>query len=69
MTLLRHQPGLTLNPVLVYLPPVRFPGVVFFGPAQSEEYFINKRGHVIHFRSYLPHSADAIKAVVLFSHG
>eukprot|EP00752_Nemacystus_decipiens_P009718 g8678.t1 len=36
---------------------------------QSEEYFINKRGHVIHFRSYVPESADAIKAVVLFSHG
>eukprot|EP00903_Cladosiphon_okamuranus_P014574 g13516.t1 len=36
---------------------------------QSEEYFINKRGSVIHFRSYLPRSADAIKAVVFFSHG
>ncbi|CAM9233043.1 unnamed protein product [Hapterophycus canaliculatus] len=36
---------------------------------QSEEYFINSRGNVIHFRSYLPQSADAIKAVVLFSHG
>ncbi|CAM9968109.1 unnamed protein product [Ectocarpus sp. 6 AP-2014] len=36
---------------------------------QSEEYFINERGRVIHFRSYLPQSADEIKAVVLFSHG
>ncbi|CAN0328256.1 unnamed protein product, partial [Ectocarpus sp. 13 AM-2016] len=46
-------------------------GCVFSGAGhtQSEEYFINERGRVIHFRSYLPQSADEIKAVVLFSHG
>lgn len=43
--------------------------LTFLLAPQSEEYFINTRGNVIHFRSYLPQSADAIKAVVLFSHG
>lgn len=36
---------------------------------QSEEYFVNKRGRVIHVRSYCPADVQAIRAVVLFSHG
>lgn len=65
LVLLQYEPTPGLERWLTSSAPSR----AFICLAQSEEYFVNKRGNVIHFRSYVPESADAIKALVLFSHG